>query len=294
MSDIFEFLQTLSADTPSDVISVFESLYSCSWTALAVFQSLPALAKQVVMRLLLLSEPVEAKIVLSWVKPDAVGDLKSCIAKVESLQILLREPRVAFVEDLSLAAVGEAISIRPIFRSQMMKHLSSSGDEKRPWALQAVDTPLKPEVIERFAATEWQSILNFMATNNQKSSNKEIVTLLQKAGLLEFKASAAPTSTGSRVKMAMTITPAGYRFMMKDVHVQLWTFVASYMSAHLVETADKVGLLSLLFQLSFCTVGDCFGVEDVPEALQPRLLTLASFGMVVIDDDLCVLARLCS
>ena len=121
------------------------------------------------------------------------------------------------------------------------------------------------------------------------------MTLLQKAGLLEFKSTAASMtgmpgagSVPSRTKIAMTITSAGYRFMLMDVHVQLWTFVASYMSTHLTEMDDKIGLLSLLFQLSFCAVGDCFAVESVDASQQAKLRTLASFGLVVILDDACV------
>ncbi len=84
----------------------------------------------------------------------------------------------------------------------------------------------------------------------------------------------------------MTITPAGYRFMLKDVHVQLWTFVSSYMSEHLTSIVDKANMLSLLFQLSFCDVGDAFAVEDVGADQLALLSTLASFGLVVMEGDL--------
>jgi hypothetical protein len=161
--DIYAFLETLRVpESPEETLIVFDSLYGCPWVTLAVFQSLEPLPKQLFMRLLLFPDPVDTRLVLSWVSPDAIDAAHRAIVKLVSLHIISRTCSPAFVADLSTELLDDSLIVRDMFRQQMMKHLSSDSVDMKPWAPQVVENPLRPDTIERCAAGEWQSILNFL------------------------------------------------------------------------------------------------------------------------------------
>lgn len=64
--DAFDFLETL----PN---AALERLYEDPWACQAVFQALPALAQQFVMRLLACDAPVPLQMLESWVLPASGG-----------------------------------------------------------------------------------------------------------------------------------------------------------------------------------------------------------------------------
>jgi transcription initiation factor TFIIH subunit 4 len=65
-STLISYLKTLDAETLSE-------LYDHPATCLAVFRELPALAKQFVMRLFYVEQPVPKAVVLSWVNKASHG-----------------------------------------------------------------------------------------------------------------------------------------------------------------------------------------------------------------------------
>ena len=163
MDDIFAFLETLkNPEAPDETVAVFERLYACPWTALAVFQSLPSLAKQFVMRLVLFPDPVDMPLVLSWAKPPELA--REALHKLQNLHILIRTPGLAVTADLATLSVDDALSLRPSFREQLLMHLTNSGSDQKPWPLFTPDSLMRPELVEKYATSEWQSVLNFLVS----------------------------------------------------------------------------------------------------------------------------------
>jgi hypothetical protein len=169
------------------------------------------------------------------------------------------------------------------------------------------------EDIEREAMSRWQSILCFLvcasvpwccsccppdgacvsplqADGSLSLESATLSALLQRTGLVRHEAeqvaSAASDLTRSigKVRVRVVVTSAGYEFMLKDVQVQLWMFIAAYLSS-LDALGLQVALLSLLFQLSFCRVGDAFPVSALPDDAARVINDLESFGIVIRGKD---------
>ncbi|TFJ87035.1 hypothetical protein NSK_001369 [Nannochloropsis salina CCMP1776] len=79
----------------------------------------------------------------------------------------------------------------------------------------------------------------------------------------------------------LRITNAGINFLLKDVHLQVWRFVA-YVIAH--EAASRDEILTFLFQLSYCAVGRPYPVRALSPTQQALLEKFISFGLIYQDD----------
>jgi len=79
----------------------------------------------------------------------------------------------------------------------------------------------------------------------------------------------------------LRITNAGIDFLLKDVHLQVWRFVA-YVIAH--EAASRDEILTFLFQLSYCAVGRPYPVRALSPTQQALLEKFISFGLIYQDD----------
>jgi transcription initiation factor TFIIH subunit 4 len=75
----------------------------------------------------------------------------------------------------------------------------------------------------------------------------------------------------------LRITNAGIDFLLKDVHVQVWRFV-EYVISH--EEASRDDILTFLFQLSYCRVGQSYPVGALTPAQQTLLQKFTSFGLI--------------
>jgi len=82
---------------------------------------------------------------------------------------------------------------------------------------------------------------------------------------------------GGRKEGNLRITNAGIDFLLKDVHVQVWRFV-EYVISH--EEASRDDILTFLFQLSYCRVGQSYPVGALTPAQQTLLQKFTSFGLI--------------
>jgi transcription initiation factor TFIIH subunit 4 len=54
-----------------------------------LYRSLPPVAKQYVLRLLFIEQPVSGETMRGWAKPDAVGKHKAAMERLDQLRVLL-------------------------------------------------------------------------------------------------------------------------------------------------------------------------------------------------------------
>lgn len=81
--DFSQYLNSL----PSDQLS---ALYESPWTCQAVLRSLPALAQQLVLRLLHIDDPVPDTLLRGAVKPESKEQCNTSIDLLENLQVIQR------------------------------------------------------------------------------------------------------------------------------------------------------------------------------------------------------------
>jgi len=178
---IFSFLESKGIEA-ADV----DDLYSSPWAALAVFQSLPALAQNLVLRLLPLRGWVSRRFLAAWLRPSgeaasrAREALAAALERLTALSILggpdadggggggggaplLRALDVGGVAEECAAA--DVLALHAGFRGALSAALT--GAEAVPWeAASAALPPLRgaPALaeIEAYAASRWNAILHFL------------------------------------------------------------------------------------------------------------------------------------
>lgn len=78
------------------------------------------------------------------------------------------------------------------------------------------------------------------------------------------------------------ITRAGYDFLLKDTAVQLWTFLHAYIGTAARRGMRATDILSLLFQLGFCRLGEGYAIRALSPTQVALLEDFAAFGLVLI------------
>lgn len=92
-TNVFDLLETLSQLSLDRLYGQgSQGLHTAHpWTCRAVFQSLPALAKQYVMRMLALDEPLPKSTIQDWVDPRFLPVHQRAIAKLDSLRMFVEK-----------------------------------------------------------------------------------------------------------------------------------------------------------------------------------------------------------
>ena len=190
MASIYDFLEGCAAED-------MNALYSNTWACLAVFQSLPPLAQQVVLRLLSAPRFVTVEALHAWVREGGAARVDAVVAKLKALHIMgARVPApgttvtAAGPDGDVVVSAGEAraLALQVDFKRSLEAVLGAG--EGMPW-LEVTHSlpPLRktPSVdeIEASAAETWNSILHYLVGSADAPLPKEhVVELLVSTGLL--------------------------------------------------------------------------------------------------------------
>ncbi|TDH73745.1 hypothetical protein CCR75_003835 [Bremia lactucae] len=260
--DAFDFLETLPTAT-------LERLYQDPWACQAIFQALPPLAQQFVMRLLPTNVPVSRELLENWVMPQPGEStqmplqFQAALQKLEGLRVFVQKDGI--------------FQPHPIFQKQLMHALSNLGGS--PWERGRLRLPKDPENmfaavhLEQYARARWDSVLHYMVGSTAvQEPPQSVVDILLRTKLLQA------SESDSR---ALHITDTGYEFMLKDIHVQMWIFMLEY-----IRTLDNTGtlkqedILQFLFQISYCQTGGYYAVADLTQTQRLLLGDFIDFGLL--------------
>ncbi|XP_018103697.1 general transcription factor IIH subunit 4 S homeolog isoform X1 [Xenopus laevis] len=228
--NLHEFLQELSP-------GVLDRLYNHPATCLAVFRELPGLAKNYVMRMLFLEQPLPQAAVALWVKKENFNEHE------ENTQVLTGL-RLWHTQQLPGGLQG--LILNPIFRENLKIALLGGG---KAWAddgcLLGPDKHGKDVVsLDKYAEERWEVILHFMVGSPSAAVSQDLAQLLIQAGLMKNESGEAPC-----------ISSAGFQFLLLDTPSQLWYFMLQYLKSAESRGMNLVEILSFMFQLSFSTLG---------------------------------------
>uniref|UniRef100_A0A3B3Z818 General transcription factor IIH subunit 4 n=1 Tax=Periophthalmus magnuspinnatus TaxID=409849 RepID=A0A3B3Z818_9GOBI len=254
--NLHEYLRELSPE-------LLDRLYNHPATCLAVYRSeLPSLAKNYVMRMLFLDQPLPQAAVALWVKKDSQKDHDECVSILSGLRLW---------HSLQLQGGLQGYSLNPVFKENLRIALLGGG---KAWADEG--SSLGPdrhardiESLDKYALERWEVILHFMVGSPSAAVSQDLAQLLVQAGLMRSEAGEAPY-----------ITSAGFQFLLLDTASQLWYFTLQYLKSAQSRGMDLVEILSFLFQLSFSTLGRDYSVEGMSESLLTFLQHLREFGLV--------------
>uniref|UniRef100_A0A3Q1D2Z6 General transcription factor IIH subunit 4 n=1 Tax=Amphiprion ocellaris TaxID=80972 RepID=A0A3Q1D2Z6_AMPOC len=252
--NLHEYLRELSPE-------ILDRLYNHPATCLAVYRELPSLAKNYVMRMLFLDQPLPQAAVALWVKKDSQKDHDECVSVLGGLRLWHSQ---------QLQGGLQGYILNPVFKDNLRTALLGGGTA---WAEEG--STLGPdrhardiESLDRYAMERWEVILQFMV-GSPSAVSQDLAHLLVQAGLMKSEAGEAPY-----------ITSAGFQFLLLDTASQLWYFTLQYLKTAQSRGMDLVEILSFLFQLSFSTLGRDYSVEGMSESLLTFLQHLREFGLV--------------
>lgn len=291
-----------------DGLSVFDSLARLSalhvnqlfvgtsggWTCRAVMQSLPPLARHVVLRLLCSRQPVPDTVVESWVHPQHAPALAAALASLHALRVLERPTQEADGGGAAAEAEGSVHQQRPAKRRRagavMFALNAGFRDSLRASMVTADGVPwrnqhkLKPDKrppslpdIDRWMRAKWDKVLYFMV-GSPKAADLPVTTqdFLLKTQLMVTVAS---EDAGA---LDLKISSRGYEFLLQNIQVQMWRFVHEIIAG--LDDDKKVEALAFLFQLSFCRAGQDYPVEALTDVLKQKkgglLDEFVSFGLI--------------
>ncbi|XP_043995114.1 general transcription factor IIH subunit 4 [Gambusia affinis] len=252
--NLHEYLRELNPE-------ILDRLYNHPATCLAVYRELPSLAKNYVMRMLFLDQPLPQAAVALWVQKNSQRDHDDCVAVLTGLRLWHSQ---------HLQGGLQGYILNPVFKDNLGTALLGGGAQ---WADEG--SSLGPdrhardiESLDRYAMERWEVILQFMV-GSPSAVSRDLSELLIQAGLMRSEAGEAPY-----------ITSAGFQFLLLDTASQLWYFTLQYLKTAQSRGMDLVEILSFLFQLSFSTLGRDYSVEGMSESLLTFLQHLREFGLV--------------
>uniref|UniRef100_UPI00398F5864 general transcription factor IIH subunit 4 n=1 Tax=Pristiophorus japonicus TaxID=55135 RepID=UPI00398F5864 len=253
--NLHEYMRSLSP-------AILDKLYNHPATCLAVFRELAALARNYVMRLLFLDQPVPQAAVAFWVKKDNQRDHDDCMGILTGLRLWHSQ---------QLPGGLQGLVLNPIFKENLRIALLGGG---KAWADDT--SQLGPDKharditsLDKYALERWEVILHFMVGSPSAAVSQDLAQLLIQAGLMKSEAAEAPC-----------ITSAGFQFLLLDTCSQLWYFMLQYLHTAETRSMDLVEILSFVFQLSFSTLGKDYSVEGMSDSLLTFLQHLREFGLV--------------
>ncbi|KAJ6634770.1 General transcription factor IIH subunit 4 [Pseudolycoriella hygida] len=258
--DLYEYLKTRSAD-------VLERLYDYPTICLAVYRELPEIARQFVIRILFVEQPVPQAVIASW-----------------SSQIYVKEhtAATAILGDLGVwrsAAIPGGLpawELSATFKRNLKIALLGGG---RPWTMvNVLDTDSKARDIaflDNYAMSRWRCVLHYMVGGATKGPDGETISPDAVRILLNANLMKRDENDGGPV-----ITRQGFQFLLLDTQAQVWHFMLQYL-----DTCEQRGMslpecLSMMFQLSFSTLGRDYSSEGLSNTLLSFLQHLREFGLV--------------
>ncbi|XP_024515556.1 general transcription and DNA repair factor IIH subunit TFB2 [Selaginella moellendorffii] len=240
-----------------------DALYASKWTCQAVLRSLPPLAKLYVLRLLYLDAAVPDKMLLEWIKGDAVAKHKNAVDRLVQLRVFLPEEKKKETH----------YRVNPKFQEQLRLALSTGlGTPRDPLPPDiAVRMPSAKE-LDDYATEKWESVVlqlvNFASPDGPSAStNGFIVQLFQKADLL---------TSGQDPK----ITPAGFQFLLLDRNSQLWRVIREYVQYAEARQIDTGELIRFLLEIGFYSVGEPYSMDSLPNSQRNFAEELAMLGVL--------------
>uniref|UniRef100_A0A672Z526 General transcription factor IIH subunit 4 n=1 Tax=Sphaeramia orbicularis TaxID=375764 RepID=A0A672Z526_9TELE len=242
--NLHEYLRELSPE-------ILDRLYNHPATCLAVYRELPSLAKNYVMRMLFLDQPLPQAAVALWVKKDSQKDHDECVSVLAGLRLWHSQ---------QLQGGLQGYILNPVFKDNLRIALLGGG---RAWADEG--SSLGPdrhardiESLDRYAMERWEVILHFMVGSPSAAVSQDLAQLLVQAGLMKSESGEAPY-----------ITSAGFQFLLLDTASQLWYFTLQYLKSAQVPA-----------YYPFVRTLQDYSVEGMSESLLTFLQHLREFGLV--------------
>ncbi|CAO1419613.1 unnamed protein product [Diamesa serratosioi] len=249
---------------PSHVLT---KLYEYPAICLAVYRELPDISKQFVMRILFVEQPVPQAVISSW---------GSQVYAKENLTSSNCLTELKIWKETSIAGGLSAWELCPIFKRNLKIALLGGG---RPWSMfisSDADTKVRDiGFLDSYAMSRWRSLLHYMVDSNSSKVDSDGISVDAVRIILQANLMKRNETDG----VAM-LTSQGFQFLLLDTQSQVWHFMLQYLNTCEQRGLSLVECLSMLFQLSFSTLGKDYTSEGLSTNMLTFLQHLREFGLV--------------
>lgn len=249
--------------------SIIESLYNHPSICLAVYRELPEIARQFVIRILFVEQPVPQAVITSWTS--------QLYSKEHAMATTVLGDLVIW-RSAAIPGGLPAWELTPTFKKNLKIALLGGG---RPWSMSnALETDSKARDItflDNYAVSRWRCVLHYMvgASGAIKDADSEGISPDAVRILLTANLMKRDETDGTPV-----ITRQGFQFLLLDTQSQVWHFMLQYLDSCEHKGLNLAECLSMLFQLSFSTLGRDYSSEGLSPGLLTFLQHLREFGLV--------------
>lgn len=255
----------LKSQTP-----LLSKLYEYPEICLAVFRDcIPDIAKQFVVRMLFVEQPVPQAVVQSW---GSQVYAKENLAACDSLSEL------RIWSEASISGGLTAWDLNPSFKRNLKIAWLGGG---RSWSMfnsveQSDAKSRDINFLDTYAMSRWNCLLHYMVDSNaSKGSEIEGISVDAVRIILYANLMSRNEQDGS-----VMLTSQGFQFLLMDTQSQVWHFMLQYLNTCEARGLSLVECLSMLFQLSFSTLGRDYSSEGLSENMLTFLQHLREFGLV--------------
>uniref|UniRef100_A0A383W7J1 RNA polymerase II transcription factor B subunit 2 n=1 Tax=Tetradesmus obliquus TaxID=3088 RepID=A0A383W7J1_TETOB len=240
-------------------------VFSSPWTTQALFRALSPLAQQYILRLLYVDEGVSKDSMRLWVVPGAEAQHHNAVTQLEVLSVLAPDSRPG------------TVVLHPAFKACLRSALSGRGLGLDVAGRRLVLSGASMSHIMIQATKRWQGVLMYLldcddqlaAADGASAKGMSIQALLRSAGLV--------SGQGRRHEL----TAAGFRFLLKGSHEQVWLLLREYIkSAEATSGKELASTLSFLLQLSFRRVWQPYAMGELSAQEQDIAAHMAQLGLV--------------
>ncbi|XP_053201118.1 general transcription factor IIH subunit 4-like [Panonychus citri] len=258
-SNLGDYVKNLS---PQIIDKLYSKSSSC---CLAIFGQLPPLAKTYVIRLLFIDQGIPKDVISSWVTSSSIIEHNEAVSMLTDLRIWSESPIHGGLPGLKLNST---------FKNNLQVALLGGGDS---WVIKAAEDKDKHgrdlSFLNQYALERWECILHFMvgSQGDKESVSADTVKTLSHAGLIKYDPS---------TQEPPSITADGFQFLLMDTKSQVWYFLLQYLGTVESKKMDLVECLTVLFQISFLTLGKGYLTSSVSESMANFFQNLREFGLI--------------
>lgn len=275
------------------------------WACKAIFQSLSSLSKNYVMRLIMIKSPLQSNTLLDWNHHDHSQQHYDAIEELKGLRILLitSDEDNDNLNEFDVNNIKNSISLKRS-RLELGTEMIIMNSYFQDSLIYAISHPVEPwsssdfEVIEdknppsinlldAHSVNNWNDVLITLVNLNSgallrkysKASAGNDCNFIEDKGFIiqSFLLSAGlMAETIVRGIKKISITSAGYEYMLKDQQSQVWLFIFQSLSRY--ENQEEA--LLLLFMLSYCEVGKGYQIKFLTKVQKDLIFEFSHFGII--------------
>lgn len=236
-----------------------DMLYEDTFTVLTIFGSLPPLAKQYVLRLLVVETSVPKDLVDSWVKvgTDSQQAHEYALNRLYEMRVFFK------YKEKNKSYLRPNRTFRVTLTRALCTQFAGLESEK------ASKSPPSIEFLEDFSKTRWESMLYFMVGElTPKPPPLPVQERLERTGLME------------KIEGKLVVSSEGFRFLFKGLKAQLWEILVAYMDSVDERKLNRNEVLIFVFRLSFMKLGQGYSVHRLSTDQRIVLQDLEKFGFI--------------